>query len=124
MDLDEEEGIVAAQRHTEHVQKWFSELETLESVDPAPYSGSTPVPPEEDNDAVSGVISVQPVPQAGPSDAHEASVTVSGDVRPSSQGMVRTSRHTMRIDNEGSEFDSDFDDEFNVDEFVVSVGVE
>lgn len=45
------------------------------------------------------------------------------DVRPSSQEMDQISGCTAQIDNEGSKFDCDFDDEFNLDEFVASAGV-
>ncbi|CAG5001888.1 unnamed protein product [Parnassius apollo] len=126
MDIDEEESETLTKKNLDHVRKWFSELQSLESVDPVPYSCNTPMAIEADTNASSGDISIQ-CASGGISNINNlpaASISASSDndVRPSSSGMDKKSRRIVEVLEEGSEFDSDFDDEYNIDEFAVSAG--
>lgn len=124
MGLDQEEGEEAVESNLVHIKKWFGDVQALDFVEPVPYSCSSPVPSGVTADAISGISSLQSVIQVRPTAPQEASVANSGDIDVNSSTFRtdRASKRTAKIDHAGSEFDSDFDDEFNLDEFAASAG--
>lgn len=123
LELDEEEGEDLVISRSDHIRKWLVELP--ESHEPIPHSCRTPVPPDADIDTMSEISRLEPVIQARPSDPQDTSMVASGviDVQPSTSGMRQTCGRSAQIGHVGSEFDSDFDDEFDFEESTANAGM-
>ncbi|XP_073960311.1 uncharacterized protein [Choristoneura fumiferana] len=109
----------------DHVSKWVSELQLPDTVAGNP-SSSTPES-EVNSGSISGTASVhaaeQPLP--GPSGMQGGSLFISENVgeRPSTSGKTtKPLRRTKELVNDGSELDSDYDDEFDLNEITAAGG--
>lgn len=127
-DLDWEDGDAEIKEHYDHVKQWISELPP-----PEPSSGYSRIcrtPVLDVCSGSAGAVIVQAAEanpsEPGPSGSHGIPVPASEtkDVVPSVSGCMATSiRRVTDTVNDGSDLDSDFDDEFNLDEIAATGGM-
>ncbi|KAF9796766.1 hypothetical protein SFRURICE_012617, partial [Spodoptera frugiperda] len=114
-DLDWEDGDTAVTEHYDHVKQWICEL-------PPPDSRTCRTPdPDVCAAAVIGKAAEANASVPGPSGSF--GVPATKDVVPSVSGCTASSRRVIDTVNDGSDLDSDFDDEFNLDQIATTGGM-